>query len=314
MSPSLLLRLNAIRYAARQTLTFELAAPDDSVLPPAEPGAHIGVHLPDGMVRQYSLLHTPEGTRSYEIGVKLDPAGRGGSRFMHESLRVGTVLPIDLPRNNFPLAQEAIQSIFFAGGIGITPIVAMIERLARLGRPAQLYYAVRQRDELAFLDSLRRICVPQVHVDEESGGRFMDLPAVIDRAPREAHLYCCGPAPMLDAFEAATRGWPSGQIHTESFTPRVAAATEGGYTVALARSGLEFRVPPGKSILAVLREGGVQVPASCEEGVCATCETRVVAGIPDHRDSILSAQERAGGRTMMICVSGSKGPRLVLDL
>lgn len=314
MTPPLSLRLNAIRYVARQTLAFEFAAPDDSCLPPAEPGAHIGVHLPNGMLRQYSLLRAAPETRSYEIGVKFDSAGRGGSRFMHESLRVGTVLPIDRPRNNFPLAQGASQSIFFAGGIGITPIVAMMERLARLGRPARLYYSVRARDELAFLPRLRSFCNPVLHVDQDSGGRFIDLPGLIDRAPRDAHLYCCGPGPMLRAFEAVTRSWPAEQIHTEYFTPREAAATEGGYTVALARSGREFRVPAGKTILGVLREGGVEVSASCEEGVCSACETRVVAGIPDHRDCVLSEAERASGRTMMICVSGSKSPRLVLDL
>lgn len=313
--PALPLRLNAIRLVARHTLLFELGSPDDALLPVAEPGSHIGVHLPNAIVRQFSLLHTPaEATSGYEIAVKLDPAGRGGSRFMHESLRVGALLPVDPPRNNFPLVENASASIFFAGGIGITPILAMIERLASLGRSVQLYYAVRRRDELAFLPELRRLCTPVMHVDEEEGGRYIDLPALIGRAGRDAHLYCCGPGPMLSAFEAATREWPSAQIHTEYFTPRAAAATDGGYTVALARSGREFRIPPGQTILNVLRDAGVDVSASCEEGVCSVCETRVIEGTPDHRDSILSEAERNNGRTMMICVSGSKSPRLVLDL
>lgn len=311
---SLSLRVNAIRYAARETLTFELATPDDSVLPAAQPGAHIGVHLPNGIVRQYSLVHAGGELRSYEIGVKLDPASRGGSRFMHESLRVGNVLAVEPPRNNFPLIEDAATSILFAGGIGITPIVAMVERLAMLGRTLHLYYAVRRREELAFLPALQRACAPVLHIDAEANGKVLDIPALIERASRDAHLYCCGPTPMLSAFETATRGWPAGQIHTEYFTPRLTAATAGGYTVVLARSGTEFVVPTGKSILSVLREAGVNVQSSCEEGVCSACETRIVEGIPDHRDSILSEQERSAGRTMMICVSGSKSPRLVLDL
>jgi ferredoxin-NADP reductase len=308
-------RVQAVRYVARGIHAFELVAPDHSALPVAEAGAHIGLHLPNGTVRQYSLLHTPAAPpRSYEIAVKLDAASRGGSRFIHDSLRVGTILPIDPPRNNFPLCMEAPQSVFFAGGIGVTPILAMLKQLKANNKPAELWYACRERLDLAFEGELGQACTLHVHIDAEQDGRFFDLTPAIAAAPRSAHLYCCGPAPMLEAFTAATRDWPSEQIHLEYFTPRATAAVSGGFAVSLARSQREFRIPAGRTILQVLRDAGIEVSSSCEEGICAACETRVLEGVPDHRDSILSEDERASGHTMMICVSGSKSPRLVLDL
>jgi tetrachlorobenzoquinone reductase len=311
---ALQLRLTAIRFVARNTLVFELALPDGGPLPPAPPGAHIGLSLPNGLTRQYSLVRAGAALRRYEIGVKLDARSAGGSRYMHESLRVGTLLPVETPRNNFPLDESAACSVFFAGGIGITPIAGMLERLAEIGRPGTLFYACRNRDELAFLPELARSCEPELHVDDENGGRVFDITSRIAHAPRDAHLYCCGPAPMLAAFEAATASWPRGQVHVEYFTPRETAALTGRFVVVLKQSGREFPIPPGRSILHVLRDGGLTLASSCEEGVCAACETRVLEGVPDHRDSILSEPERQSNRTMMICCSGSKTPRLVLDL
>ncbi|HEY4123057.1 MAG TPA: iron-sulfur cluster-binding domain-containing protein, partial [Rhizomicrobium sp.] len=152
------------------------------------------------------------------------------------------------------------------------------------------------------------------HFDDEEEGRFLNVAGIVENLPKSAHLYCCGPAPMLSAFEAASAHWPTDQIHVEYFTPKFAAAQEGGYVVELARSKREFIVPPGKSILQIVREAGIQVPHSCEEGVCGACETRVISGIPDHRDTILTESERKESATMMICCSGSKSPRLVLDI
>ncbi len=312
--PTLLnLRLQSVRYLARSVLAFELVSPEGAALPVAEPGAHIGLHLPNGMVRQYSLLRATAQPRAYQIAVKLDATSRGGSRFMHETLRVGAIFPVDAPRNNFPLVSDAPQSLFFAGGIGITPILAMLDALASRGRSAELWYACRERAELAFESELAGFANLHLHVDTEQGG-LLDLAAPIAAAPRTAHLYCCGPAPMLATFSAATRDWPSEQVHLEYFTAHEPAALGGEFTVGLARSGRELRVPPGRTILQVLREADIPVSSSCEEGICAACETCVLEGIPDHRDAILSEQERASGRTMMICVSGSKTPRLVLDL
>lgn len=308
------LRLTAVRYVARDTHVFEFSAPDGSTLPEAEPGAHITLSLPNGLSRQYSLVHAGCALRHYEVGVKRDPHSRGGSQYLHESLRVGTLLPVTPPHNNFPLREDAPLSVFFAGGIGVTPIVAMVERLAALGQRSQVYYACRAREEAAFLPELAPLCELHLHVDQEHQGRVLDLAARVAPLPRQTHLYCCGPVPMLAAFEAATADWPREQVHVEYFTAREAAATTGGFTVELARSGREFQIPAGKSILQVLREAGLTVASSCEEGVCAVCETAVLAGIPDHRDAILSEAERASNRTMMICCSGSKSERLVLDL
>ena len=287
-SATMQLRLMAIRYVAKDILAFELAADDGSVLPAAQPGAHIGLTLPNGVTRQYSLVHAGEQLTHYEIAVKRDPKSRGGSLYMHDSLRAGTSLTVELPRNNFPLAEQAPASVFFAGGIGVTPIVAMLERLAQLGRPRTLYYACRHRDEMAYLPLIHSLCTPVLHVDTERDGKVLDIAAQLATLPRDAHLYCCGPGPMLAAFEAATADWPREQIHVEYFTAREAAATSGGFTVQLARSHREFVIPPGASILHVLREGGLTLPSSCEEGVCAACETVVLEGVPDHRDSILS--------------------------
>jgi tetrachlorobenzoquinone reductase len=314
MTAPVVTRLNEIRYLTQQTLAFKFVAPDGALLPAATPGAHIGVHLPNGALRQYSLIHAAELMESYDIAVKLEPKGLGGSRFMHESLRVGTLVPVDLPRNNFPLVPDASHSVFIAGGIGITPIIAMIEHLAACGRNLSLHYAARLREELAFLPLLERFCRPVLHVDTEQGGRVLDLAAVVGQAPLDAHLYCCGPRPMLEAFETATRNRAATHVHLEYFTPREAASTQGAYTVVLGRSGTELQVPAGKRLLQVLREAGVTVSSSCEEGVCSACETRVLEGVPDHRDSILSEEERASNRTMMVCVSGSRTPRLILDL
>src|ERR1700722_1405518 len=174
-APPLPLRVSAIRYVARYTHAFELALPQGGDLPDAPAGAHLGLVLPNGLMRQYSLVHGGERLKHYEIGVKLDANSAGGSRYMHESLQVGTLLPVEPPRNNFPLAEAAARSVFFAGGIGITPIVAMLERLAELDRPRSLFYACRNRDELAFLPELARSCTPGLHVDVEHDGRVLDI-------------------------------------------------------------------------------------------------------------------------------------------
>jgi ferredoxin-NADP reductase len=308
------LELIAMRRIASDILSFELAACDGAPLPAADAGSHIGIVLPNGVTRQYSLVHAGQDLRSYEIAVKRDPASRGGSVYMHDALRVGALLDVEPARNNFPLAETPHQSVFFAGGIGITPIVAMLEQLKIRNLPRVLYYASRRREELAYLPLLHTLCEPQLHVDSEQGGKVLDIAACVAAQPRDAHLYCCGPAPMLAAFESATSAWPREQIHVEYFTPRDGAATEGGFTVSLARTKKDVVIPAGKSILHQLREAGLTLTSSCEQGVCAACETVVLEGVPDHRDAILSPAERASNRVMMICCSGSKTPRLVLDL
>ena len=308
-------RLNAIRYAARDTNLYEFVRPDGKALPPYEPGAHIDVHLPNGIVRQYSLIVPEQDPKGYTLGIKRDPASRGGSRFVHDDLRVGRMLKISAPRNNFPLKEDAPHVVLFAGGIGITPIWCMVQRLDQLGRPWKLYYAARSRADMAFLHTLEGMAPAQFHFDEESAGKFLDVAALIADAPKDAHLYCCGPTPMLNAFEAATASWPREQVHIEYFTPKAQPTDKkGGFVVELAKSGQEFVIPEGQSILQVLLDAGVDVDYSCELGICGACEQRVISGEPEHHDAILTEEEQASNTKVMICCAGCKSERLVLDL
>ncbi|HMI98090.1 MAG TPA: PDR/VanB family oxidoreductase [Micropepsaceae bacterium] len=306
--------LTSVRMAARDTNLYTFERPDRGPLPGAEPGSHIGVILANGIERQYSLLHAGPELSEYTVGVKRDANSRGGSLYMHDQLRVGSKIFIVPPRNNFPLKEDAQMVVLLAGGIGITPIYCMVKRLIAKTRPWALYYSCRSRMDAAFFGELSQYQEAHFHFDDEEEGRFLNVAAIVENLPKHAHLYCCGPAPMLAGFEAATAHWPPEQIHVEYFTPKFAAAQGGGYVVELARSKRELTIPPGKSILQAVREAGIQVPHSCEEGVCGACETRVISGIPDHRDTILTEQERKESATMMICCSGSKSPRLVLDI
>jgi ferredoxin-NADP reductase len=309
-------RLTAIRYAARDTHLYEFQRLDGAPLPAYQPGAHIDLHLPNGLLRSYSLTVTHPDASTYTVGVKRDPASRGGSRHVHDELKVGQTLKIGAPRNNFPLREDAAHTILFAGGIGITPIWCMVQRLVELGRPWQLYYSCRSRADAAFREPLETLAGAQFHFDDEHQGKFLDIAGIVAAAPKDAHLYCCGPTPMLKAFEDATAGWPREQIHVEYFTPKqdLIAARKGGFVVELARSGQEFFIPEGKSILEVLLDEGVDVDYSCELGICGACEQRVISGIPEHRDSILSEEEQAANTRVMICCAGCKSERLVLDL
>lgn len=305
-------RLVAIRWAADATLLFDLVPLSGGMPPGIEPGAHIDITLPNGLVRQYSLCNSPAERDRYVVGVKLDRASRGGSAYMHEKLRVGTVLEISAPRNHFALNESAPHTVLVAGGIGITPIACMAERLAALGRPHELHYSVRERAEAMFQDRLPGM---HLHVDaEHPAGTYMDIAAIVRAAPADAHLYCCGPAPMLDAFVAACADRPADHVHVERFSANIDVASSGGFAVQLARTGRSVQVEPGQTILDAVRACGVNVRASCEQGVCGACETRVLQGTPDHRDMLLSAEEKAANDVMMICCSGSLSPRLVLDL
>jgi ferredoxin-NADP reductase len=314
LEPTRPLRLIAIRYAALDTNLYEFAAPDGRALPAYEPGAHIDVHLPDGLMRQYSLARPYRADQGYLVGVKLDAKTRGGSRWLHDQARVGASFEIGGPRNNFPLKLDAPHTVLIAGGIGITPIWCMAQHLEEIGASFEVHYAVRTRADAAFLAELERLA-PKVklHVDVEAE-RFLDVPAITAAAPEVAHLYCCGPAPMLEAFEAACAGRPAEQVHVEYFSAPELKPLEGGFIVILAKSGREFEVAPGSTILETLRKAGLQVPASCEQGVCGTCETTILEGVPDHRDLLLTPAEKAAGKTMMICCSGSLTDRIVLDM
>lgn len=307
-------RLTAKRKAAKGVAILELAPVDGEPLADTQAGEHIGLVLPNGLVRQYSLISGEESPSAYVIAVKRDEASRGGSSFVHDKLTVGDELPVEAPRNNFPLREDAPETLLIAGGIGITPLRAMAVRLAALGRPWRLHYACRSRDEAVFLEDFDGRENVTLHFDDEQGGRFMPIADIVASAGAGVHLYCCGPAPMLSTFEAAVAGRPADTVHVEYFSQKFESATEGGFVVELARSGREVRIPPGQSILHALRAEGLSLISSCEEGICGACETKVLEGEPDHRDAILSDEERANSRTMMICCSGSKSSRLKLDL
>jgi vanillate O-demethylase ferredoxin subunit len=307
-------RLTNISYLASGINAYELRPLDGAPVPVFKAGSHIDLHLSNGLVRQYSLLNDEHDRNHFSIAVKRDQGGRGGSVYIHDELRAGSVLEVGGPRNNFPVAEGAPISVFIAGGIGITPIFCMIKRLASLGSPWQLYYSVTRRAELALIETLEQNAV-NVHVDEENNGRLLDVPSIVTNAPVGAHLYCCGPSRMLDIFEeAALRTHSAENVHIERFGQVIDPSSNGGFIVELARSGRRIHVARGRTVLQALREAGVMVKASCEQGVCGTCETRVLSGIPDHRDTLLSTEEQAANNAMMICCSGSKSEVLVLDL
>lgn len=329
---SIEVQVHAISIAAADALTFELRDPHGGMLPAVEAGAHIELRLPANLTRHYSLMNSPGERHRYQIAVRLQPDSRGGSRFMHERLRVGDRLVISAPRNKFRLAEEARHSVLIAGGIGITPLYSMITRLEQLGRDWQLHYAARSaasallQSELEWLECQRPGRV-HLHLDERHAGRPLDLRAVVSAASGRdgAHFYCCGPTPMLAAFEQACAGLPSEQVHVEYFGPKTIPANQtsagdaclpagNAFEVALHRSGVTLEVPPQRSILDVLLDAGIDAPFSCGEGFCGSCRTAVIEGQPVHRDTVLDAAERAQGDTMMICCSRSRGPKLVLDL
>jgi tetrachlorobenzoquinone reductase len=312
-------RIKTIAREANGISSLELVPISGDELPPFTAGAHIDLHLANGLVRSYSLINLQGERNRYVIAVNKDAASKGGSRFIHEKLATGDRLSITVPRNNFPLVEDAARVVLFGGGIGITPIWCMIQRLEQLGRAWELFYSTRTREVMAFreaLEALERKSTGRAHLnfDHEPGGKMLDLAALVAAAPADAHLYCCGPVPMLQAFESACKTRPPALVHVEYFTAKEKAASEGGFTVILARSNKTFVIPPGKTILDTLLDNEVDVPFSCTEGVCGTCETRVIEGIPDHRDSILTSIEQASNKTMMICCSGSKSTKLVLDL
>lgn len=302
------------RLVATDMLLLHLELADGSELPAYGPGAHLTLHLQEGMERRYSLLLPYESSRThYVIGVKLEATGRGGSRHIHENLMQGSPVRVSSPENYFSLDEDAAHSVFIAGGIGITPILCMAARLQRLGRPWELHYATRSQQYALPLDGYA-LAPTRVRQYFDDRGDKVDIPGVLARAPRGSHFYCCGPQGMLDAYKRAADHLPASVVHFESFGAAETPIASQSVTVKLARDGRVFHVPPNQSILDCLRAGGVELPFSCRQGVCGACETRVVAGVPEHRDMVLSEAERKANRTMMICCSRSQEGELVLDL
>jgi len=312
-SVDLSLLVRQVRWEAQDVVSVLLESSDGAGLPAWTPGSHLDLHLPGGLVRNYSLCGEV-GAHEWRIGVLREPDGGGGSAYVHDSLRVGSVIPGHGPRNNFVL-EPADSYLFIAGGIGITPILPMVRHVEAAGIPWQLLYGGRSRASMAFCDELAahgdRV---RLHPQDESG--LLPLDEALGMPVPGRLVYCCGPAPLLDAVEAAMAGWPPGSLVIERFRPVAQEhdpAADESFEVVAQRSGVTVRVAPGESVLAALEAQGVDIPNSCREGICGTCETRIVEGVADHRDSLLSDAERESMATMMPCVSRGLGARLVLD-
>ncbi|MFI6935321.1 PDR/VanB family oxidoreductase [Streptomyces sp. NPDC050287] len=312
----LTLHVDARIHAADSVVSLVLRRPDGGPLPGWAPGAHIDVLLDNGLIRQYSLCGNPADRAAWQIGVLREPESRGGSAYVHDEVREGSAVRVRGPRNNFPL-RPAEHHLFIAGGVGITPILAMVEAAEASGADWRLLYGGRTRASMAFLDRLapygdRVLIRPQ----DEYG--LLDLAAFLGTPRADTLVHACGPEPLLRAAQERCAGWPAGTLGIERFAPVRPAVAEqapaASFEVVLARSGRTLTVPPDRSVLEVAEEAGVPVLFSCREGTCGTCETDVLEGTPDHRDSLLDEDERAAGETMLICVSRSCGPRLVLDL
>ncbi|GAA4536579.1 PDR/VanB family oxidoreductase [Pseudonocardia xishanensis] len=303
---------------ADDVVEFVLRPVAGGELPTWEPGAHVDVQI-DGaggepLVRQYSLCGDPADRTAYRIAVLRQQAGRGGSAWLHDRVVVGDKLLLRGPRNHFPL-EEASGHLFLAGGIGVTPLLAMVRRVAAGGAAWSMHYGGRSRAAMAYREALAEVPGGRLTVVPRDESGLIDLAAALDAVPADTVVYCCGPEPLLAAAEAAcaSRGF---RLRTERFAPRDGdpTAEDRAFTVEIASTGAEVFVPAGRSIVDVLVEAGVDVLTSCEEGTCGTCETPVLSGVPDHRDSVLTDEERAAGDRLLPCVSRCLGSRLVLDL
>jgi vanillate O-demethylase ferredoxin subunit len=311
--------VRAIKDEASQVRSFELALDDNADLPPVEAGAHLAVHLGNGLTRQYSLFDEPGTKNSYRVAVLKDPQSRGGSQYMHEQVKVGDKLPVSGPFNNFPLSPDAASAVLIAGGIGVTPILSMAHHLHRCGTPFELFYCARSEQEAAFVELLKN-AVPfkqsvRLYFDGGDPSKGLDVKALLATIVEGRHLYCCGPGGLMNAVDATSSHWPAGTVHFERFKAEpVATAQNSEFRVYLARSRVELAVPCDKTILKVLKEAGFEIDTVCEEGVCGSCLTDVLEGVPEHRDQILTDDEKRANDVMAVCCSRAKSGRLVLDL
>jgi ferredoxin-NADP reductase len=296
-------------------VVLELRCQAGARLPEWQPGAHIDLLLPRGLIRQYSLCGDPHDHGAYTIAVLREENSRGGSQFIHGELRPGDEVRIRGPRNQFGLVRSE-KYTFIAGGIGITPILPMLSAAEAAGADWHLHYGGRHRRSMAFLDALERWPSSRIHLYPQDEVGLIKLDRVIgdERPDPDAHLYCCGPSALINAVRTAAGSMSSSHLHMELFRPTdMAEGPTLPFDVELIRSGLQVTVPGGATLLETLLAAGVDVQYSCESGTCGTCEMTVLEGEVDHRDTLLTAEERHANNTMYPCVSRSKGDRLVLD-
>jgi ferredoxin-NADP reductase len=314
-------RIHAIDDLADGIKAFEFVRASGGSLPAFSAGSHIDVHLPGGLIRQYSLCNSATERHRYVVAVLRDPSGRGGSIAMHDMLEIGDLVTISLPRNHFPLAAAARQHTFIAGGIGITPIMAMVDHVRRRGEPFHLYYCARTPERAAFVEQLQPLVdggMASLHYDYGKPEYGLDLSKALASRQEGTHLYYCGPAGLLDAIEKASTHWPRESRHCERFAASEstpvddASAPDRPFDIELRRTRATFTVNPGETIVQVLRSHGVEIETSCCEGYCGTCMTRYISGEPNHRDSVLDEEDRE--EFIMICCSRSKSAALVLDI
>ncbi|MDV7243091.1 MULTISPECIES: PDR/VanB family oxidoreductase [Rhodococcus] len=305
-----------MRVESSGVVSLRLERPDGGAVHEWTPGAHLDLHLGAGTVRQYSLCGDPDDKTGYRVAVLHEAHGRGGSRHIHETLRPGDTVHVSPPRNNFEFLPSP-RYLFVAGGIGITPLLAMIGEATRMGADWELHYGGRSRASMAFLDELSAHG-ERVQVVTEDVDGILDLNALLGEVRENTLVYACGPEGLLAALENVASAWPEGSIQLERFKAKeIPADTLAGdrpVRVVCERSGISTTVAADRTVLDALEEAGVDVPNSCREGICGTCETRVLCGTPDHRDSLLSSAEQESGTTMMICVSRARSDELVLDL
>jgi ferredoxin-NADP reductase len=307
--------VEAVDVLAEDVVALTLADPDGAPLPPWTPGAHVDLVLTPDLVRQYSLCGVPSDDRRIRVAVLRDPAGRGGSAYVHERLTVGSRVRVRGPRNHFPLVTSP-GYLFIAGGIGISPLLPMLAEARAAGADWRLVYLGASRRAMPFLDELADYGDRVTLVPKDEAGR-VDLATVLGTPTPDTLVYCCGPERLLAEVEQrCAEGWPPGALHLERFAaaPTGEAAGNQAFELVLARTGLTIQVPADRSAFDAVQDAGVSVLGSCHEGICGTCEQVVLDGEVDHRDCVLSAEEQQTNETMMICVSRSRSGRLTLDL
>jgi vanillate monooxygenase ferredoxin subunit len=319
LAPPLTVRVASKRDEALDICSLELKS-EYGRLPAFTAGAHLDVHLPNGLVRQYSLCNAPTDHDRYVIAVLRDPASRGGSQAVHEAVAEGSTLQISAPKKHFPLAEAAPHHLLMAGGIGSTPMLAMAETLTASGQSFELHYATRSRERTAFVERLANTPYASRvmhHFDDGDASQKLDIAATLASARAGTHLYVCGPQGFMDAVLGAARGagWPEERLHFEFFgAAPVDTSGDGSFEVEIASTGQVIPIRPEQTTLQALQAAGLDIPMSCEQGVCGTCLTGVKSGTPDHRDHYLTPDEQAANNQFLPCCSRAKSARLVLDL